>query len=196
MKGCLCVNMALEEMGLLEFEEKPKPRTSLEAAKINWKKTYAWGWGGYYARIFLNLKGRETQGIIEPEEYETWRNKIQELLKSIPDDKGRPMNTVVLKPEDIFQIVRGDAPDLMVYFDDLNWRSAGTVGYKSMYLDENDTGPDDAVHDYHGVFIISDPKKKMGKDVGTRNIIDIAPTILNVFGIKIPEDMEGKKIEF
>ena len=196
MKGCLCVNMALQELGLLKFEEAPKPGTRLEDAKINWNETYAWGWGGYYARIFLNLKGRETLGIIEPEEYESWRKKVQELLKSVPDDKGRPMNTIVHKPEDLFKIVRGDAPDLMVYFDDLNWRSAGTVGYESMYLDENDTGPDDAVHDYHGIFIISDPKKKIGKNIGTKSILDIAPTILDIFGIEIPTDMEGIKIEF
>jgi predicted AlkP superfamily phosphohydrolase/phosphomutase len=196
MKGCLCVNMALQDLGLLKFDEVPKPRTRLEDAKIDWNKTYAWGWGGYYARIFLNLKGREDFGIIEPAEYESWRKKVQDLLKSVPDDKGRPMNTIVHKPEDLFETVRGDAPDLMVYFDDLNWRSAGTVGYESMYLDENDTGPDDAVHDYHGIFIISDPKKKIGKKIGTKSILDIAPTILDIFGIEIPTDMEGKKIEF
>ncbi|GAH65513.1 unnamed protein product, partial [marine sediment metagenome] len=35
-----------------------------------------------------------------------------------------------------------------------------------------------------------------GKKLETKNILDIAPTILKVFGIKIPEDFEGKSIEF
>ena len=117
-------------------------------------------------------------------------------LKSIKDDKGNPMDTKVYRPEELYEIIRGDPPDLMVYFDDLNWRSAGTIGYKSMYLKENDTGPDDAVHDYHGIFIIFDPKKKIGKDLGTKNILDIAPTSLKILGIKIPEDMEGNIIKF
>ena len=65
-----------------------------------------------------------------------------------------------------------------------------------MYLDENDTGPDDAVHDYYGIFIIFDPKKKVGKKFDSRNILDIAPTILNIFGIEIPKDMEGQIINF
>ena len=196
MKGCLCVNMALEKLGLLKFKETPAPKTRLDEVEIDWAKTYAWGWGGYYARIFLNVKGREENGIIEPEEYENWRDKLIKLLKDIPDDKGNLMNTKIYKPEELYNKVYGNAPDLMVYFDDLNWRSAGTVGYDSMYLDENDTGPDDAVHDYFGVFIISQLNKKIGKRLEPKNILDIAPTILNIYGIQIPEDLEGKIIEF
>jgi predicted AlkP superfamily phosphohydrolase/phosphomutase len=195
MKGCLCVNMALEKLGLLRFKEKPPVKARLDEAMVDWSNTYAWGWGGYYARIFLNVKGREQNGIIEPVDYEEWREKLIELLKQIPDDKGKRMNTKIHKPEQLFRTVRGDAPDLMVYFDDLNWRSAGTVGYDSMYLDENDTGPDDAVHDYFGVFIISQLGKKIGKQLETKNILDIAPTILKIFGIEIPEDLEGIGIE-
>jgi len=196
MKGCLCINMAFEKLGLLKFKTRPKPKTRLEDADIDWKSTYAWGWGGYYARIFLNVKGREEFGVIEPEEYENWRNKVAKLLKEIKDPNGKPMKTKVYRPEDLYEIIRGDNPDLMVYFDDLNWRSAGTVGYDSMYLDENDTGPDDAVHDYLGIFIISDLKRKIGKELETKSILDIAPTILNIFGIDIPENMKGKVIEF
>jgi len=196
MKGLICVNMALEKLGLLKFKTKPKPRTRIGEADIDWENTYAWGWGGYYARIFLNLKGREPNGIIKQEDYETWRNIIREKIKSLKDNNGNQMNTKVYKPEELFEIIRGDAPDLMAYFDDLNWRSAGTVGYESMYLDENDTGPDDAVHDWYGVYIIYDPKKKIGKHLGKKSILDIAPTSLNILGLEIPFDMEGHIIKF
>ncbi|MFX1459501.1 MAG: alkaline phosphatase family protein, partial [Promethearchaeota archaeon] len=196
MKGLICVNMAFEELGLLKFKEKPEPRTRLDDAIIDWNRTYAWGWGGYYARIFLNVEGREPQGIIKKEDYEKMREVIAEKIKSIKDDSGKTMNTKVYKPEDFYAIIRGDPPDLMVYFDDLNWRSAGTVGYESMYLKENDTGPDDAVHDYYGIYIIYNPGSKIGKDLGTKNILDIAPTCLNILGFDIPKDMEGNVIEF
>ncbi|MFW9988147.1 MAG: alkaline phosphatase family protein [Candidatus Odinarchaeota archaeon] len=196
MKGLICVNMALEELGLLKFNTKPKPRTRIAQADIDWSKTYAWGWGGYYARIFLNLEGREPKGIIKKEDYERLRDEIATKLKSIKDDKGNTMNTKVFKPEELYEKIRGDAPDLLVYFDDLNWRSAGTVGYKSMYLDENDTGPDDAVHDWYGIYIINDPNKNIGKNLGIKSILDIAPTSLNILGLEIPFDMEGNIIEF
>ena len=196
MKGLICINMAFEEIGLLKFKTKSKPRTRLEDADIDWNQTYAWGWGGYYARVFLNVEGREPHGIIKKEDYDKMRNVVAQKIKSIRDDSGNPMDTKVYKPEDLYSIIRGDPPDLMVYFDDLNWRSAGTVGYESKYLKENDTGPDDAVHDYYGIYIIYDPKRKIGKHLGTRNILDIAPTCLNMLDIEIPEDMEGKVIKF
>ena len=63
------------------------------------------------------------------------------------------MDTQVFRPENIYRAVRGIAPDLMVYFDDLLWRSVGTVGYDDIYTYENDTGPDDANHAQHGIFI-------------------------------------------
>ena len=196
MKGCLCINLALEQLGLLKFKNRPTKKTYFEDAEIDWKNTFAWGWGGYYARIFLNVKGREEFGIIEPKDYENWRDKISEQLKGVLDDQGNPMNTKIYKPQELYDTIKGDAPDLMVYFDDLNWRSAGTVGYESMYLDENDLGPDDAVHDYNGIFIIYDPKRKIGKKIETKNILDIAPTILDIYGVEIPKDMEGNKIKF
>ena len=196
MKGLICVNMVLEDIGYLKFNTKPKPKTRIGEADIDWEHTYAWGWGGYYARIFLNVEGREPQGIIKEDDYERLRDEIANKLKSIKDVNGDPMNTKVYKPEELFGIIRGDAPDLMVYFDDLNWRSSGTVGYESMYLDENDTGPDDAVHDWYGVYIIYDPKKKIGKSLGVKNILDIAPTSLYILGLDVPFDMEGNIIKF
>ncbi|MFW9882543.1 MAG: alkaline phosphatase family protein, partial [Candidatus Thorarchaeota archaeon] len=196
MKGLVCVNMALENLGLLKFKSKPKPRTRLADADVDWNNTYAWGWGGYYARIFLNIEGREPQGIIKKADYEKVRDQIIEKLKSIKDINGNPMNTKIYKPEELFEVIRGDPPDLIVYFDDLNWRSAGTVGYDSLYLDENDTGPDDAVHDWFGVYIIYDPKRNLGRNLGIKNILDIAPTSLKILDVEIPKDMEGSIINF
>ncbi|MFX1311009.1 MAG: alkaline phosphatase family protein [Promethearchaeota archaeon] len=196
MKGLICINMALEELGFLKFKTKPKPGTRLVDADIDWENTYAWGWGGYYARVFLNVEGREPHGIVPKKDYEKVRDKIIEELKSIKDNNGNPLNTLVYKPEDLYEDLNGDTPDLMVYFDDLNWRSAGTVGYDSMYLDENDTGPDDAVHDWYGVYIIYNPLKSIGKNLGIRNILDIAPTSLQFLGVKVPEDMKGNIINF
>ncbi|MFX1274395.1 MAG: alkaline phosphatase family protein [Promethearchaeota archaeon] len=196
MKGCICVNTALEKLRLLRFKKQPEPGTKLEDTEIDWNNTYAWGWGGYYARIFLNVQGREPQGIIPTEDYEKWREKVINSLKSIKNPDGKPMNTIIYKPEELYEELKGDYPDLMVYFDDLNWRSAGTVGYDTIYLDENDTGPDDAVHDYYGIFIIHDTNNKIGKKLETKNILDIAPTILSIFGFEIPKEMQGKVINY
>ena len=98
-----------------------------------------------------------------------------------------------MKPQEYFKEARGDYPDLMVYFDDLYWRSAGTLGHNTKYLLENDTGPDDAVHAQDGIYILYNPQNKGQKKVEA-NILDVAPTILHSVGLPIPEDMEGKVI--
>lgn len=195
MKGAFCINQWLCEQGYLVFEENPIQGTSIEKCKIDWEKTTAWAWGGYYARIFINVKDREQHGIVLQENYENVRNELSEALCTIKDHKGNVMDTKVFKPEELYRQARGDAPDLMVYFDNLSWRSAGTVGWDSLYLFENDLGPDDAVHAKEGCFILyrADQKSVSQKLEGT-SIYDIAPTILELFGIEKPSDMEGNDI--
>ena len=73
---------------------------------------------------------------------------------AIQDHTGKVMKNKVLKPDELYGRAVGDKPDLMVYFDDLNWRSAGTVGHDSLYLFENDTGPDDSVQSMNGIFLM------------------------------------------
>ena len=83
----------------------------------------------------------------------------------------------------------------MVYFDDLNWRSAGTVGHDSLYLFENDTGPDDSVHSMMGIFLMYNPKKNMNsRMLKGAKVEDMAPTVLKMYGIQAEDGMDGKVI--
>lgn len=194
MKGCFCVNEWLAEKGYLKLKERPAEVVDLEKAKVDWKRTRAWGWGGYYARIFLNVKGREEEGIIPPTEYEKVRDELISEIKKIRDPSGRLMKNIVLRPEETYEVCNGNPPDLMVFFDDLSWRSAGTIGHNSLYLPENDKGPDDAVHDWDGVFLIYDPSTEGKGYMGERSILDIAPTILSLMDVPVPSDMKGKPL--
>jgi predicted AlkP superfamily phosphohydrolase/phosphomutase len=193
MKGAFCVNEWLIAQGDLVLGATPARGANIEKTPINWGKTKAWGWGGYYARIFLNVEGREPQGIIKPADYEKEREALAERLRGIRGPNGEKWATKIIKPNEYYDDARGDYPDLMVYFDDLYWRSAGTLGWGTMYLAENDTGPDDAVHAQHGMYIFYDPKAKMSvrKDI---DITDVAPTVLKAMGLPVPADMKGKSL--
>jgi len=193
MKGAFCINEWLIEQGYLVLKEKSTEPTSFDKLEVDWSRTKAWGWGGYYARIFLNIAGREQQGIIPPEDYEKEREILLEKILKISGPQGETWQTRVIKPQEYFQELNGDYPDLMVYFDELYWRSAGTLGHGTMYLEENDTGPDDAVHDFEGIFILYDPQEKAGRSVKA-SILDIAPTVLDKLGLPIPADLKGKVI--
>jgi predicted AlkP superfamily phosphohydrolase/phosphomutase len=105
------------------------------------------------------------------------------------------MKNAVFEPLELYGEAVGDSPDLMVYFDDLNWRSAGTVGHGSLYLSENDTGPDDSVHSMDGVFMMFNPKKNLGgRSISGARIADIAPTLLRLYGLRADNlgDLDGR----
>ncbi len=184
MKGGFCVNQWLESKGLLKFKKSPNGVTDIEKAEVDWSRTKAWGWGGYYARVFFNVKGREPLGTIDPADLASEKRKLKEMVMKIEDNSGRPMRNAVYEPDPLYGVAVGDKPDLMVYFGDLDWRSAGTVGHETMYLDENDTGPDDSVHSMDGVMMMYDPSRDLGgRDVKGADLQQIASAILGAFGI-------------
>jgi predicted AlkP superfamily phosphohydrolase/phosphomutase len=193
MKGAFCINEWLIEQGDLVVKERPRSQISFDDLDVDWSRTKAWGWGGYYARIFLNIEGRETQGIIKIEDYKKERDGLMERMAAVKGPNGEEWKTKIIKPQKYFQELNGDYPDLMIYFDDLNWRSAGTLGHGAQYLLENDTGPDDAVHAQDGIYILYDPKNKASRRKDA-NILDIAPTILDEMGLAMPDDMRGNII--
>jgi predicted AlkP superfamily phosphohydrolase/phosphomutase len=167
MAGAFAVNEWIIKEGYLKLKEKPRrPGTDLTREMIDWDSTVAWGWGGYYSRIFINLKGREPKGIVGREEFEDVVTQLSNDLRRVRGDNGALWRNIVLRPEEIYPEVRGDPPDLMAYFDDLSWRAAGTVGWDTPFLPENDRGPDDAVHDWHGVFTIYDPEGTVPRGMG------------------------------
>lgn len=193
MDGGICINEWLMKNGYLTLKVEPKGITRFTTDMVNWQQTKAWGEGGYYGRIFLNVAGREPNGIVKSENYEKVRDKLKKQLEGITNESGHNVNTRVFKPQEIYRECNNIPPDLIVYFGDLYWRSVGSVGYNRIYTYENDTGPDDCNHAEMGMFIIKDGGQTDGQ-LPTRSIYDIAPTVLREFGIDIPDEMQGKPI--
>lgn len=193
MDGGIRVNEWLRREGLLATLAEPDGRTTVAKLGIDWSRTTAWGEGGYYARVFLNVRGREPEGIVDPADYERVRDELAVRLAAIPDEQGRPIGTVVHKPEAVYPQVTGVAPDLIVHFGDLYWRSVGTVGGdEGIQTFENDTGPDDANHAQEGLYVLVGP----GIPAGTadRHLLDVAPTVLELLGIAAPPAMRGSSM--
>jgi len=187
MVGGICINEWLMQQGYLILKEKPSQIVPFTKVEVDWPRTKAWGAGGYYGRLFLNVRGREPQGVIPAGDY----NRELEAIAS-PD--GRNIGTVAYRPEDIYREVQGIPPDLIVYFGNLRWRSVGSVGHGRYYTFENDIGPDDANHAQYGVFIMHDPRKAGKGQVTGLHITDVGATVLDLFGLPVPADMEGKVI--
>lgn len=192
MDGAICVNEWLIEKGYLALKSRPQGRFKLRTEMIDWSKTKVWGEGGYYGRIFINVEGREPEGIVPAAEHEAFRRQLAAELAAIPDEDGNDIGTVVYTPEEVYREVNNVAPDLIVYFGDLSWRSAGTIEDGTIHLRENDTGPDDANHAQQGVFVWD---RKACRADERYSIYDIAPTVLRHFGIDVPAHMNGTAIQ-
>lgn len=194
LDGGFCVNEWLIREGLLVLNKYPEQITPFNKLSVNWEKTRVWSEGGYYARVFFNVKGREPNGVLEPADYEKFRDEMKARLELTVDDMGRTMGTLVFRPEEIYRSVHNVAPDLIVHFGALSWRSIGSVGYPTFHVQENDTGPDACNHAQYGAFILSAPNSGLKGEIENLHLLDVAPTLLRLGGYDIPASMQGKPL--
>lgn len=194
LDGGIAVNEWLIGEGLLELNEYPKAIVPFEQLNVNWDKTRVWSEGGYYARVFFNVKGREPNGVIPPGEYESFQDEMKARFEKLTDDKGQPLNSLVFNPKEIYKNVRNVAPDLIVHFGGLLWRSIGSVGHGAIHVQENDTGPDSCNHAQYGMFILKAPNCPVRGEYKGARLLDIAPTLLDLAGYEIPETMQGRSL--
>jgi predicted AlkP superfamily phosphohydrolase/phosphomutase len=195
MEGCININDWLIQEGYLKLEEEPTEIVRFKDAKINWKKTTVWAWGGYYSRIFFNVKGREKYGVLTEEEYHDVREEVKRKLESMKDERGNALGTIAYRPEDIYTgKYVSSAPDLIVYFGDLYWRGTESIGHDSIYSFETEIGPDDCVHAQQGIFILKDPEERIKGKQENLHITDCAPTMLDLSEVPKVPDMDGHSI--
>jgi predicted AlkP superfamily phosphohydrolase/phosphomutase len=191
LDGGIRLNEWLRQEGLLATLREPELAAKPQDLGIDWSRTVAWTDGGYYARIFLNVEGREPEGIVSPADYEATRDDLIRRIEAIPDELGRPLGTRVHRPEEIYPEVNGIAPDLIVVFGDLLWRCVATVGGdEGLYTFENDTGPDDANHAQDGLYVMAGAGVE-ARGRSDRHLLDVAPTVLDLLGLDVPDGMRG-----
>jgi predicted AlkP superfamily phosphohydrolase/phosphomutase len=194
LDGGIRVNEWLRREGLLATLAEPDGVCSPRDVGIDCTQTVAWGEGGYYARVFMNVEGREPNGVVAASDYDTVRDDLAARLAAIPDENGDPIATAVYKPEELYPEVHGVAPDLIVIFGDLLWRSVGTIGgEEGVHTFENDTGPDDANHAQDGMYVVAGPGVAATGEHDA-HLLDIAPTVLELLRLPAHEGMRGRSL--
>lgn len=190
LDGGFCFNEWLIREGYLTVKTYPQKVASIDKVEIDWDRTKAWGDGGYYGRLFINVRGREPEGTITAQAYEKVREEMIQKIEALTGPDGRSLGSRAYRPEELYRKVNGVPPDLIVYFGDLHWRSVGSVGLKDIYTFENDSGPDEANHDWYGIFILNGAgasrwQPPSGSKEGLQ-IRDVAQGVLNLSGITRP----------
>lgn len=196
--GGIAVNEWLVRQGYLVLHEYPATPTPPAELKIDWSRTKAWSEGGYYARVFLNVRGREPRGAIDPSEYETWRTRLIAEMEALPGPAGEAIGTRVHRPEELWSECQGVPPDLVCYWGNLKYRSVGSVGDPAgseaagIYTSGNDTGPDEANHDWSGIFISRYPLAGRPGQVEGLRLIDVGVSLMAAAGLDTPDDTAGR----
>jgi predicted AlkP superfamily phosphohydrolase/phosphomutase len=194
--GGIRINQWLMEQGYLVMKSDLGAVKPFRIEDVEWSLTTAWGSAGYCGRVHLNVRGREGEGIVAPEDVDGLKGELRERLVGMRGPSGAILGNEVFFPEELYPVVNGIAPDLMVYFGGLHWRSLGELGGKSdgerVFAEGNDTGPDDANHAMEGLVIMRDGIVSERTDLEGENLIDVAPTILDWMGVAVPESMQGR----
>jgi predicted AlkP superfamily phosphohydrolase/phosphomutase len=76
----------------------------------------------------------------------------------------------------------------------LRYRSIGTVGSRQIHVAENDTGPDEANHDWPGIFISRDPLAAGRGRVADLQLLDVGVSLLAAAGLPTPADSAGRPV--
>jgi len=194
LEGGFCVNEWLRREGLLVLKEPVTKPTPFSPSLVDWEHTRVWSEGGYYARVFFNIEGREPNGIVPESGYDDLVQEMTTRFHALRDDRGEVMGNLVFQPRDLYRSLRNVPPDLIVHFGALYWRSIGGLGYDTLYLQENDTGPDDCNHAQFGSFLLAAPNLPVKGEIDGMHLLDIAPTLLDLVGSETPESMQGSSL--
>ena len=162
---------------------------------IDWKRTKAFynSTIGPAPSIGINLDGRQPKGIVKKGEYsELMEFIISELLKVKDTETGRKIVQDVFRREDIYHgPYVSEAPDITFLTNNLEYAATDRIYQNSLVSEPVHTGR--GTHRMNGIFIAyGSDIKSIGEELKKARIIDLAPTILHMFDLKIPKDMDGK----
>lgn len=165
--------------------------------RIDWDRTQAYHFPMKcppLAGIVVNVRGRQPQGIVPPEEYEDVRDRIMREVRTLADPKtGEPVVRDVFKREDLYhgEFVER-APDIIVWCHDMYKEGPLAQGPVVGEVPYDELVQVPGAHDERGIFLAIGPGIARGKTIEGATLVDVPPTILNAMELPVPTDMDGR----
>ena len=153
--------------------------------------------------IWINLKGVKPQGIVDPADYETLLKQIIAKLAELKDPRnGKPVINRVYRRDEIFHgPFAKEGADLVLDW----WNENSLFSTQPSFPEDSDKPalvirehkPSESsewggTHRLHGIIVARAPALKTGAAIEDAHLIDLAPTILHLLGVSVPEDMDGR----
>lgn len=202
------ISNTLQRLGLAHFERwlrtRLRNKISILPANnrvtfpdtIDWSQTQAYSYG-YHGQIFLNVIGREPSGIVDSDtDYRKLISDIESSLRAMTDSAdGRAIVTDIIRQRNAFHgpytylgadlvIVMRD----MSYITRQGYEFSSTRGEFLSYPTTYESGS----HRIDGLLFVSGPSFNSSGNSTLCSIMDISPTIMNIFGLSVAENMDGK----
>lgn len=167
------------------------------ARPIDWSQTLAYSGSRTSEGIYINLKGREPQGVVEPgAHYEQVRTMVMSTMCAVRDPRtGQPVVSAVYRREDVHQ---GEflerMPDILFSLDDKPYLTSDRTTAAQVFTP---LAKEDVRGRHHslGIFAALGKHVVPGQELVQADIVDIAPTVLYAMDLPIPADMDGHVLE-
>ncbi len=178
--------------GMMSGETRTVARASVSLqSSVDWPRTKAFPLGG--GHIYVNVKGRDPQGSVEPgSEYNAVCKEIEAALHALRDPgTGGPIVERVWRRHEIYgDDSVPDTPDLYVQWKDDHYIDMGSIGFGKGFISEPIRGRSGG-HTMRGIFLAHGPEIKQGHKIEGAQLVDLAPTILHLLDVPVPVGLDG-----
>ncbi|MER3513955.1 MAG: phosphodiesterase, partial [Chloroflexota bacterium] len=140
-------------------------------------------------------QGREPQGIVEPHQVEEVRRRVIAALETLRDPQtGRPLLERVIPGEEAAQGPYAHlGPDLHVVLDGYRCIAFPLFAMDGKIITQQIRG-DSGCHRREGIVLAWGPGVRPGVALRGARIVDLAPTILWLMGLPVPDHMDGRPL--
>lgn len=169
-------------------------RYFLSLDDVDWSRSRVYSMGNF-GQLYVNLKGREAQGIVSPgAEYEELLDDLTRRLRALVDpETGEPVIEQIFRRDDLYDGPYAEqSADLMFLTKDMNYKAMGLSDFSSPRVFDSVYGTT-GHHRMNGIMIWNAPGAvREGVRFEGARIHDLAPTLLYVMGLPIPKTMDGR----
>jgi len=167
--------------------------------RVAWRKTQAFSGvhSPHFGQVYINVKKRMPRGSVKPEEREFFRDAIIRDLRELRDpETGEPLRVEAYASEELYMGERLDeAPDIIFLVEGGTIEVDAMVGEGKVFAEGAPFTGWTGTHTRDGVFIARGPSVVRGRRLGEADILDVAPTILHLFGVPVPKDVDGRPLD-
>ncbi len=162
---------------------------------INWRRTRAFSCvhTPHFGQIYINLKGRMEEGCVDETERRRIIDEIIEELQGLVDEDGTPLKVEAYRGWELYDgPYVEEAPDIVFLIEEGSYEVDAKVGVGRIFAPGAPWTGWTGTHTKTGLLIARGPGIKRGQSLQGARIIDVTPTLLRLFDVPIPKDVDGR----